>query len=73
MHACSALELRYAVGTALVDEDSGRPRADPGGRCQRTGLLPRVVASNRASGHGCVIRGGGSQRSSSFAMRVHGM
>jgi hypothetical protein len=36
------------------------PRADPGVRNYRTGLLPQVLAAKRTSGKGCLTRTGGS-------------
>ena len=50
--------LMVAVGTALT----GGPRTDPSVRDYRTGLLPRVRASKRTLGQGCVMRTGGSHR-----------
>ena len=38
------------------------PRTDPSVRDYRTGLLPRVRASKRTLGQGCVMRTGGSHR-----------
>jgi hypothetical protein len=38
------------------------PRSDPSVRDYRTGLLPRVRASKRTLGQGCVMRTGGSHR-----------
>ena len=54
-----------AVGTALRTA----PRADPSERNYRTGLLPRVRASNRTLGHGCLIRAWGSHRVARRSMR----
>ena len=51
-----------AVGTALA---SGPPHHNPSVRDYRTGLLPWILASNRASGKGCRTRAGGSH----FVMR----
>ena len=38
------------------------PRTDPGERNYRTGLLPRIMTSNRQSGQGCRSFGLGNQR-----------
>jgi len=46
------------------------PRTDPSGRNYRTGLLPRVRASKRSSGHGCRIRARGIHRRSRTIIRV---
>ncbi len=59
--------LPVAVGTAL----SGAPRTDPSVQNYRTGLLPRVLASKRASGQACCIRGFGIHLSAKSRIRSH--
>jgi hypothetical protein len=47
------------------------PRTDPGERHYRTGLLPRVMTSNRQSGQGCRSFGLGTQRAASRIIVRH--
>jgi hypothetical protein len=51
------------------DRPCGGPRADPSERSYRTRLLPRVRTSNRALGHGRMIRACGSHRVTRRSMR----
>src|SRR5439155_16078739 len=63
--------VAVAVGTTLRHMGQAAPRTDPSVRRYRTGLLPRVRASKRCSGHGCEIGVRGSQRVTSRCIRTH--